>query len=425
MKKCLALMLVFAFLLSFASAYSDVTDHPLLESIERADESGIVTGYPDDTFRPDILVSRAEFVTMINRALGIAGCAVSPFTDVHPTDWYAPEIEKALSVGYINGKSATSFAPGETVTRGETAVILSRISAVQTEPDCGYADFSDTLPDWLKPGMYYAWDSGVFDDFVNREGDFLPNEPMTRAECASVITAFLDTQERMPAYLTICDESDTKLDPDGDNLLYLNLFGKDLFANLCGTSEKLTYLDPTKAAEAYNQLKDIAEIRFKTANLDVTGVYLLEIDPNLAYICLTVLPTAEGTGELVMEAVLKGDSHATANGFSKCRRNYPDRVTRIASAENLVCTETDGSYTVTWDKDDRITAYSVIAASADGSRMAVFAGDIVIIGNTLTADVTDLIKSLELTEGTILVIGYTNTIGTETRPCSTSFGLSE
>ena len=49
----------------------DVT-HPFYEAIKLSAESGLVGGYPDKTFRPENTITRAETVTIVNRALGIS-----------------------------------------------------------------------------------------------------------------------------------------------------------------------------------------------------------------------------------------------------------------------------------------------------------------------------------------------------------------
>ena len=77
MKQIIAFSIAIMLLCTISLAFSDTSDHTLQSYIEEAANAGIITGYPDNTFRPDIPVNRAEFVAMINRALGIAGCAVS------------------------------------------------------------------------------------------------------------------------------------------------------------------------------------------------------------------------------------------------------------------------------------------------------------------------------------------------------------
>jgi len=416
MKQIIAFSIAIMLLCTISLAFSDTSDHTLQSYIEGAANTGIITGYPDNTFRPDIPVNRAEFVAMINRALGIAGCAVSPFTDVSPSEWYASEVEKALSVGYINGKSTDTFAPLATITRGETAVILARLAKKDCFAVCEYTDFTDTLPDWLSQGMTFAWNVGVFDMFVDRAGAFLPYEPMTRAQCAAVITAFLNSLDTRPVYITFCPESDEKLDKNSENVLYLNVFGKDLFASLCKDGKKQVYTDSSEAEKVFKRLETIISLKTSVRNIRITGKYLLELTPDLAYIGLSLTPAADGSASVSVSVTPKDKSYGMASGFDTVEKDYTDRVRRIDSAPNLVCTETDGIYTVTWDRDDRITAYSVIITDTTGTHSKNFTGDIVIKGDTLIADVTETVKTLRSADGRIIVIGYTNDTEVETRP---------
>jgi len=424
MKKLLSLFFAVMLLTTGAFAFTDTTDHLLLFYIEQASDTGIITGYGDDTFRPDQSVDRAGFVSMMNRALGISGCAVTSFTDVPANAWYAPEVEKALSVGYITGKSAVRFAPTATINRGETAVILARLAG-NMSGNCGYPDYSETLPDWLKSGMSFAWESGVFDMFIDRESEFLPYEPMTRAQCAAVITAFLESRDAKPIYLTYCSESDEKLDANGENYLYVNLFGRNLFAELCASydAEALTFSSPEDAAVAYQTIAEVIQIKVTADNLDITGSYLLELTPDLAYLCFTVTPESEEMASLTLTAEPKSDAYAMAAGFDSLEQSYAERITRIVSAGNLLCTDTDGNHIVTWDKDERLTSYSVLIADADGTKYIPFSGDIVIGTDKLSVDVTETVSSMGLTEGRIVIIGYSNDASIETRPSIVSFGM--
>lgn len=81
------------------SDYSDVSvEHWAIGYINAIGFEGIVSGYPDGTFRPDNYVTRAEAVTMINKALGRADSATvqNPFSDVLPSHWAYNEILKAV-----------------------------------------------------------------------------------------------------------------------------------------------------------------------------------------------------------------------------------------------------------------------------------------------------------------------------------------
>ena len=72
-----------------ASAFSDVpSSYWAYAAISSLSSQGIVSGYPDGTYRPDNTITRAEFATMLVKALGLSTTGTNgAFTDVTPGDW--------------------------------------------------------------------------------------------------------------------------------------------------------------------------------------------------------------------------------------------------------------------------------------------------------------------------------------------------
>ncbi len=281
--------------------FTDIANHPLaLQIIEAADLS-LLNGYPDKSFRPDKSVTRAEFVAMTNRCLGICGCASMPFTDVPADAWYSVEVEKALSIGYINGTSDTTFSPDDNITRGQVAVILSRIKG-GTYTNCGYSDFSGVAT-WLKDGLGYAWASGVFDSICQKDEPFSPNEIMTRGECAAVITSFFKSFDRFPSFLTACEKSDKDVHTHTDSHVYCSVFGRNLFSSLANDYGTTV---PFSALSKCIHL-DLSE----STNLSIVGQEVIESDENCAYIRITVRKETDGAASLIVRLKVS-DSHAFA-----------------------------------------------------------------------------------------------------------------
>lgn len=80
-----------------AAGFSDIAGHWAQAAVERMSQAGIITGYEDGTFRPDQTLTRAEAVTIVNRALGIAPLtsAVQKWTDVPASYWAFGSIQAA------------------------------------------------------------------------------------------------------------------------------------------------------------------------------------------------------------------------------------------------------------------------------------------------------------------------------------------
>ena len=90
---------------------------------------GIITGYPDGNFRPDELVTRAEFAVMISRLLGFvydpANDSVS-FRDVQVDHWAFSYIANAVEAGLVNGFGDGTYRPVDSLTYDQTIAILVR-----------------------------------------------------------------------------------------------------------------------------------------------------------------------------------------------------------------------------------------------------------------------------------------------------------
>lgn len=109
------------------NAYSDVSDTAwYAAAVSTLSKMGVISGYPDDTFRPNAPITRAEFAAMIARFDETAKSADTPFTDISG-HWAENAIGKAYGNGWVEGSSKTVFCPESNLTRAETATLLNRV----------------------------------------------------------------------------------------------------------------------------------------------------------------------------------------------------------------------------------------------------------------------------------------------------------
>lgn len=172
---------------------SDVAGHWAEASIRIAVDEGIVTGYPDGTFRPEGAVTRAEFAVMLARAMGIDANApwnAVPSGDEEWPNWAGGFISALRERGIVNGYSNGRFEPGLTLSRSEIAAILARALSLPTEAGTTttFADDAD-IPAWAKPYVSSAVKAGI----VQGRGDnrFVPEGAATRAEAVALIVRLL------------------------------------------------------------------------------------------------------------------------------------------------------------------------------------------------------------------------------------------
>ena len=109
------------------NAYSDVSDTAWYSTaVSTLSKMGVISGYPDGTFRPNAPITRAEFAAMIARFDETAKSADTPFTDISG-HWAENAIGKAYGNGWVEGSSKTVFCPESNLTRAETATLLNRV----------------------------------------------------------------------------------------------------------------------------------------------------------------------------------------------------------------------------------------------------------------------------------------------------------
>lgn len=116
------------------SSFADVgQDDWYTGAVAAAKRTGIINGYGDGTFRPDETVSREDAAVMLARAFRLVaasggGTAPLGFTDAGELAAYSRDIVGTLvSAGILSGYEDGSFRPGQGISRGETAELLSRI----------------------------------------------------------------------------------------------------------------------------------------------------------------------------------------------------------------------------------------------------------------------------------------------------------
>ncbi len=107
-------------------AFSDIGTHQLANHIAMAKALGITSGYADGTFKPNNALTRAEMVVLLVRSLGIPmiNPSKASFSDVKKTDWYYQAVETGRARGLLSGYPDGTFKPNNSVTRAELAALL-------------------------------------------------------------------------------------------------------------------------------------------------------------------------------------------------------------------------------------------------------------------------------------------------------------
>ena len=166
---------------AFAVAASDISGHWAQVEIQSWMDQGLIKGYPDGTFKPDQHVTRAEFMTLANRAFGYTTVVPITYTDVQADAWYTNAIAIAKAAGYVSGYPDNTMKPQNPITREEVATIVARIKNLTSAANAAdkYTDASK-IGSWSKGQVGAVTSAKIMQGYP--VGSFMPQGLMTRAE---------------------------------------------------------------------------------------------------------------------------------------------------------------------------------------------------------------------------------------------------
>ena len=140
--------------LTKTNRYSDVAATSWYNTaVSTLSSMGIITGYPDGTFRPNAAITRAEFAAIAARFDNDGDKTAAKFSDI-ATHWAKDEISIAYNNGWITGYPDGTFGPQRDITRAETMTLVNRVLNRQPETE------DDLLPNmtvWTDNANPKAW----------------------------------------------------------------------------------------------------------------------------------------------------------------------------------------------------------------------------------------------------------------------------
>ncbi|WP_155490069.1 immunoglobulin-like domain-containing protein, partial [Paraclostridium sordellii] len=168
--------------------FNDTQGHWAEKTINLFVEKGFINGYDDKTFKPDNSMTRAEFVKVVNNVFGYNQMGTEQFDDVNESDWFYSDICIGINMGYIKGKSKDKFAPNDSITRQEVAMILTNIMDNKDNNLDKLSLFKDghQTDEWAKPSVEGAIESGYLNGYEDQT--IRANGNITRAEAISMLS---------------------------------------------------------------------------------------------------------------------------------------------------------------------------------------------------------------------------------------------
>lgn len=172
---------------------TDVENHWAKNTIQSYVSKKYINGYPDNTFKPDKTITRAEFVKIVNKVFGYTQKTTIDFKDMNNnSQWYYDEVAISVKAGYIKGYEDKTFRPNDTISREEAALILSSILDLQGGKITQYKD-NDTISSWAKDALLLLSSNNIMTGY--KDNTIRPQGKMTRAEAVTVLERSENTKE--------------------------------------------------------------------------------------------------------------------------------------------------------------------------------------------------------------------------------------
>ncbi|WP_431029989.1 InlB B-repeat-containing protein [Lysinibacillus sp. LZ02] len=157
--------------------FTDISKNWARDMIEDMATQGVITGYPDGTFRPNAPIQRQHVAIMFARAFELTPKrATVPFSDVSTSHPYYEAITLLQQAGIVDGANG-AFKPNAPMTRAQMAKVI--VLAFGLTPG-GTSTFNDVPPThWSYDYIAALENAGIS---LGDNGNFKPDEPVTRAQ---------------------------------------------------------------------------------------------------------------------------------------------------------------------------------------------------------------------------------------------------
>ena len=160
--------------------------------LNNTDHFAYIVGYGNGEVRPQNSITRAEVAAIFFRLLeddvrDANYTRQNKFTDVSNDAWYCSAVSTLSAMGIISGYPDATFRPNASITRAEFAAIATRFDV---NGDKTPASFNDIAGHWAKDEIAVAANNGWVNGY--EDGSFRPQNKITRAETMSLVNRVLN-----------------------------------------------------------------------------------------------------------------------------------------------------------------------------------------------------------------------------------------
>jgi hypothetical protein len=159
---------------------------------------GIVTGFPDNTYRPGTAVNRGQIVNMLWHLMDEPdeGYPKHRFADVKRSAYYSEALDWAKAEGLVTGFPGNLYKPKDPVNRAQLVSMLWNMAG---RPSVGLPHpYADATKAWYQAALRWAHANGLLVD-IAPSSTFKPKQAATRAEVALVLFRLADTPDAWDA----------------------------------------------------------------------------------------------------------------------------------------------------------------------------------------------------------------------------------
>ena len=367
---------------------SDIKGHWAEAQISTWVDKGFIKGYEDGSFKPDKSITRAEFITLVNRSFGFTEQAQISFSDVKSSHWSYVEIAKGVKAGYIAGYADGTMGANKSISRQEVAVIVNRLLSLSAAATPSTFTDASMIAAWAQISVDNAVAVGILLGYA-ADNTFKPANPITRAEAVVTLdranvpkNVVYDTAGTFgPAIGNEVVNNDVVINTTGVILQNMTLNGKLLFGAGIGAGD-VTLKNVTVKGETTVQGGGVNSIHLENS---ILATLVIDKAPAAG----TVRIVAEGT-TLVSEVIVNSpvvlqETNATGAGFGN------------VTLSNKLPAGSEVTLKGTFDK---------VIIIGDGIKIFLAEGSI----KELTSSATSTGSTIDLASGTTITTLYLDTV---------------
>lgn len=172
----------------FAGGIADPDVTGVSDMLDTLNHKAYISGYPDGTFGREDGITRAEVATIVYRLLLDTDVELATFSDVESGTWYYDAVSTLAGLGILQGYQDGTFRPNNPITRAEFATIVTRFTkAVDVQYTTTFSDVNED--NWF----YDAVNLAAYYGWISGYGDgtFKPTNSINRTEAVKIVNGML------------------------------------------------------------------------------------------------------------------------------------------------------------------------------------------------------------------------------------------